>query len=105
MKAMKEWFDIHETFNGSGHIAPNSRSDDSRLLWLQNDITSYLEKIQLNSIESVNDGFTNETYQALFFTAKSTVETTKLLLEQGVSYVLTKKLNSAATLSKRFSVR
>lgn len=52
-----------------------------------------MEKIQ-NSIGLVNDGLPNETYQALLFTTKSTVETTQFLLEQGVSYVLTKELNS-----------
>ncbi|KAH6942561.1 hypothetical protein HPB50_007967 [Hyalomma asiaticum] len=95
MKTMKKWFDIHDTsFNGNGHKSPIFSRDDCRLVWLKNDFTSYVEEIQQNSTKSVNDGFTNETYQALLLTTRSTVETTQFLLEQGVSYVLTKKLNS-----------
>ncbi|KAH7940012.1 hypothetical protein HPB52_020274 [Rhipicephalus sanguineus] len=41
-----------------------------------------------------NGALTEETFQALLFTTQSTVETTRFLLQEGVSYVLTKKLNS-----------
>ncbi|KAH7957081.1 hypothetical protein HPB52_015086 [Rhipicephalus sanguineus] len=44
--------------------------------------------------EAMSAGFTNDTYEALLLTTMSTVETTEFLLEQGVSNVLTKKLNS-----------
>ncbi|KAH7936730.1 hypothetical protein HPB49_003415 [Dermacentor silvarum] len=50
--------------------------------------------VQSCSVASGSGALTEETFQALLFTTQSTVETTRFLLQEGVSYVLTKKLNS-----------
>ncbi|KAH6944764.1 hypothetical protein HPB50_004968 [Hyalomma asiaticum] len=55
---------------------------------------SNLEKMNDSSVAACIGSFTDETYTALLFTAKSTVETVRFLLKQGVNYVLTKKFNS-----------
>ncbi|KAG0423688.1 hypothetical protein HPB47_000533 [Ixodes persulcatus] len=95
MKVMKKWFDIHDTtYNGSGCKMPISREDDDRLLWLQNEFCSYVKTIQECSIATGVGNFTEETYSALLFSTKSTVEVTRFLLRKGVSYVLTRKFNS-----------
>ncbi|KAH7953707.1 hypothetical protein HPB49_011506 [Dermacentor silvarum] len=95
MKTIKRWFDIHDTtYAGSGQKSPISNTDDPRLLWLANDFTSYIEGIQENSKARGKDGFTCETFEALRFTTKSTVETARFLLRNGVNCVLTRKLNS-----------
>ncbi|KAH7941274.1 hypothetical protein HPB49_011539 [Dermacentor silvarum] len=95
MKTIKRWFDIHDTtYAGSGQKSPISNTDDPRLLWLANEFTSYIEGIQENSKARGKDGFTCETFEALRFTTKSTVETARFLLRNGVNCVLTRKLNS-----------
>ncbi|KAG0431933.1 hypothetical protein HPB47_021325 [Ixodes persulcatus] len=95
MRTMKDWFDMHDTsFGGTGQKAPIADVDDGRLLWLENDFTCYVKKVQASSVASGNGAFTGETFQALLFTTKSTVETTRYLLTQGINYVLTRKLNS-----------
>ncbi|KAH7978383.1 hypothetical protein HPB49_005380 [Dermacentor silvarum] len=94
MKTIKRWFDIHDTtYAGSGQKSPISNTDDPRLLWLANEFTSYIEGIQENSKARGNGGFTCETFEALRFTTKSTVETARFLLRNGVNCVLTRKLN------------
>ncbi|KAG0417709.1 hypothetical protein HPB47_005399 [Ixodes persulcatus] len=95
MKVMKKWFDIHDTtYNGSGCKMPISREDDDRLLWLQNEFCSYVKTIQECSIATGVGNFAEETYSALPFSTKSTVDVTRFLLRKGVSYVLTRKFNS-----------
>lgn len=95
MRTMKDWFDIHDTsYGGTGRKAPITDVDDDRLLWLEDYFTCYLKKIQASSVASGNGFFTGETFEALLFTTKSTVETTRYLLNQGINYVLTRKLNS-----------
>lgn len=95
MRTMKDWFDMHDTsFGGTGQKAPIADVDDGRLLWLENDFTCYVKKVQASSVASGKGAFTDETFEALLFTTKSTVETTRYLLTQGINYVLTRKLNS-----------
>ncbi|KAH7977952.1 hypothetical protein HPB49_004035 [Dermacentor silvarum] len=78
----------------NGQKSPISNTDDPRLLWLANEFTSYIEGIQENSKARGKGGFTCETFEALRFTTKSTVETARFLLRNGVNCVLTRKLNS-----------
>ncbi|KAH9367943.1 hypothetical protein HPB48_014565 [Haemaphysalis longicornis] len=88
----ENWFDMHDTsFGGTGQKAPIADVDDGRLLWLENDFTCYVKKVQASSVASGNGAFTGETFEALLFTTKSTVETTRYLLTQGINYVLTRK--------------
>lgn len=65
-----------------------------RLLWLENEFSGYIKRIQDSSVAAGVGNFTDETYTALLFTTKSTVETVRFLLRKGVNYVLTKKFNS-----------
>ncbi|KAH6928312.1 hypothetical protein HPB50_014121 [Hyalomma asiaticum] len=95
MKMMKQWFDVHDTvYNGSDNKKPISDENDHRLLWLEKDFTCYVRNIQEASIASRKGEFTDETYQALLFTTKATVETTRFLLGRGMKYVLTRNFNS-----------
>lgn len=95
MKMIKQWFDVHDTvYNGSDNKKPISDENDHRLLWLEKDFTCYVRNIQEVSIASGKGEFTDETYQALLFTTKATVETTRLLLGRGMKYVLTRNFNS-----------
>lgn len=91
MKTTKRWFDIfhsHDTtYTGSGQKSPISKTDDPRLLWLEHEF-------QETSKPRGKDGFTCETFEALHVTTKSTVETARFLLRNGVNCVLTRKLNS-----------
>lgn len=73
---------------------PISKEDDGRLLWLQNEFCSYVQNIQDCSIAARVGSFTDETYNALLFSTRSTVETAQFLLRSGVNYVLTRKFNS-----------
>ncbi|KAH6943709.1 hypothetical protein HPB50_025634 [Hyalomma asiaticum] len=95
MKMMKQWFDVHHTvYNGSDNKKPISDENDHRLLWLEKDFTCYVRNIQEASIASGKGEFTDETYQALLFTTKATLETTRFLLGRGMKYVLTRNFNS-----------
>lgn len=95
MKTMKQWFDIHDTtYTGSGQKMPICEKNDPRLSWLENEFSHYVQGIQENSVAFGKDGFTDETFQALLFSTKSTVETTRFLLGKGIDYVLTRKFNS-----------
>lgn len=95
MKTIKEWFDIHDTtYAGSAQKRPISTKDDPRLVWLENEFPCYVKGIQETSVASGMNAFTDETFQALLFSTKSTVETTKFLLAKGANFVLTRKLNS-----------
>lgn len=76
---------------GSGQKRPISKTDDPRLLWLEREFTAYTEAIQESSKARGKDGFTSETFEALNFTTKSTVETARFLLRNGVD---SRKLNS-----------
>ncbi|KAH9367820.1 hypothetical protein HPB48_008075 [Haemaphysalis longicornis] len=73
---------------------PISKEDDGRLLPLQNDFCSYIKNIQDCSIAARVGSFTDETYNALLFSTRSTVQTAQFLLRSGVNYVLTRKFNS-----------
>lgn len=78
---MKDWFDIHNTsYGGTGRKAPIAEVDDDRLLWLEDYVTCYLKKVHASSVASGNRFFTGEMFEALLFTTKSTVETTRYLL-------------------------
>ncbi|KAH7936855.1 hypothetical protein HPB49_005753 [Dermacentor silvarum] len=80
MKMMKKWFDVHDTvYSGSDNKKPISDENDHRILWLENDFTCYVRNIQEESIASGKGEFTGETYRALLFTTKATVETTRFL--------------------------
>ncbi|KAH6930602.1 hypothetical protein HPB50_015174 [Hyalomma asiaticum] len=84
MKMMKQWFDVHDTvYNGSDNKKPISDENDHRLLWLEKDFTCNVRNIQEASIASGEDEFTDETYHALLFTTKATVDTTRFLLGRG----------------------
>ncbi|KAH6926267.1 hypothetical protein HPB50_016054 [Hyalomma asiaticum] len=95
MKMMKQWLDVHDTvYNGIDNKKRNSEEIDHRLLWLEKDFTCYVRNIQDASIASGKGEFTDETYLALLFTTKATVETTRFLLGRGMKYVLTRNFNS-----------
>ncbi|KAH7936839.1 hypothetical protein HPB49_005705 [Dermacentor silvarum] len=95
MKMMKQWFDVHDTvYSGSDNKKPISDENDHRILWLEKDFTCYVRNIQEESIASRKGEFTDETYRALLFTTKATVETTRFLLRRGIKYVLTRNFNS-----------
>lgn len=95
MKTVKQWFDIHDTtYAGSGNKMLITKADDTRLLWLTGEFTSYMEGIQQTSKAVGKSAFTDETFQALLFTTKSTVQTVEFLLRRGVNSILTRKLNS-----------
>ncbi|KAH6944398.1 hypothetical protein HPB50_002910 [Hyalomma asiaticum] len=86
MTMMKQWFDVHDTVNNGIDKKPTSYENDHRLLWLEKDFTCYVRNIQEASIASGKGEFTDETYQALLFTTKATVETTRFLLGRGMKY-------------------
>ncbi|KAH7982528.1 hypothetical protein HPB52_005471 [Rhipicephalus sanguineus] len=95
MKAIKRWFDIHNTtYSGNDCKLPISKQDDIRLLWVENELPGYIKRILDSSVAAGVGNFTDEAYAALLFTTKSTVETVRFLLRKGVNYVLTKKFNS-----------
>ncbi|KAH7946529.1 hypothetical protein HPB52_000645 [Rhipicephalus sanguineus] len=95
MKMMKQWFDIHDTvYSGSENKRPISEENDPRMVWLEKDFTCYVKNVQEASIASGKGELTSETYHALLFTTKATVEATKFLLGQGIKYVLTRNFNS-----------
>ncbi|KAH7977864.1 hypothetical protein HPB49_003791 [Dermacentor silvarum] len=78
MKMMKQWFDVHDTvYSGSDNKKPISDENDHRILWLEKDFTCYVRNIQEESIASGKGEFTDETYSALLFTTKATVETSR----------------------------
>ncbi|KAH7973925.1 hypothetical protein HPB49_007079 [Dermacentor silvarum] len=58
---------------------PISDENDHRMLRLEKDFTCYMRNIQEESIAGKGE-FTDETYRALLFTTKATVETTRFLL-------------------------
>ncbi|KAH7984209.1 hypothetical protein HPB52_018115 [Rhipicephalus sanguineus] len=71
MKAIKRWFDIHNTtYSGNDYKLPISKQDDSRMLWLENEFSGYIKRIQDSSVAAGVGNFTDETYTALLFTTK-----------------------------------
>lgn len=68
--------------------------DDYRLDWLENYFLSYLHTTKCASSTRQKDFLTNETYEAITLTTKSTVLCIKYLLENGYHYVLTRAFSS-----------
>ncbi|KAH9366648.1 hypothetical protein HPB48_000591 [Haemaphysalis longicornis] len=95
MNMMKQWFDVHDTiYKGSDHKRPISNKDDPRLLWLEKEFTDYINEVQDASLASGKGAFTEQTFHALLFTSRATVDATRFLLRSGVKYVSTKNFNS-----------
>ncbi|KAG0436679.1 hypothetical protein HPB47_017813 [Ixodes persulcatus] len=95
MNMMKQWFDVHDTmYKGSDHKRPISNEDDARLLWLEKEFTDYIKEVQEASLASGKGAFTEQTFHALLFTSRATVDATRFLLRRGVKYVSTKNFNS-----------
>ncbi|KAH9359778.1 hypothetical protein HPB48_022372 [Haemaphysalis longicornis] len=94
MKTIEERFDIPDTcFAGSDYEAAICSPRDHRLLCLEYNFTVYIKNVVV-FVRLRHPALTEETFEALLFTAPSTVETTRFLLQEGLSYVLTKNLNS-----------
>lgn len=96
MRTMKDWFDMHNTsFGGTGQEAPIVDVDNDQLLWLENEFTCYVTKVQVSLVTS-GIGLSLAKRSRPFFSLQtwSTVETTQYLLNQGINCVLTRKLNS-----------
>lgn len=95
MKAMKKWFDLHDTkYMGVLNKSPISDMCDPRLEWLTGEFLDYLEKIRKASSASNEEFFTSETYEALRVTSFSTVAVTRFLLDGHSDFVLTRKFTS-----------
>ncbi|KAH7965708.1 hypothetical protein HPB49_009970 [Dermacentor silvarum] len=94
MKLMKQWFDVHDTvYRESDSKKPISDENDHRMLWLEKDFTCNVRNIQEASIASGKGEFTDETYHALLFATKATVETTRFLLGRRVKCVRTAQVH------------
>ncbi|KAG0415059.1 hypothetical protein HPB47_007779, partial [Ixodes persulcatus] len=78
MNMMKQWFDVHDTmYKGSDHKRPISNEDDPRLLWLEKEFTDYIKEVQEASLASGKEAFTEQTFHALLFTSRATVDATR----------------------------
>ncbi|KAH9376298.1 hypothetical protein HPB48_021948 [Haemaphysalis longicornis] len=94
MKIIKVWFGIHDTsLAGSVYKALICSPPDHRLLWLENKFTVYIKKFTV-VLSRLRQRWPEKTFVALLFTTQSTVETTRFLLQEGFSYVLSKNRNS-----------
>lgn len=101
MKNIYKWFSIHDVSNRQQHATSRNENkkhffslDDERLSWLENDFLQYISSLKQASSENKLQFLSKETYEALEFTTKSTVDCIKYLLECGYHYVLTRTFNS-----------
>lgn len=101
MKAIQKWFSIHNVANRTAHLhlkRPDQMqffcATDKRLQWLEEEFPQYLETLHSACKSSGKKFLSNETYEALLLTSKSTVMCVKFLLESGFFYVLTRNLSS-----------
>jgi len=101
MEMQQKWFAIHNVSNITAalhlrneNLLPFYRADE-RLTWLENDYISYIDQVRQASVSDAEANFfTNDTYEAIVFTTKSTVQCVRYLLSIGARCVLTIKLNS-----------
>ena len=100
MENIYKWFSIHNVKDNKLYKYKNNNMiqhflsiDDDRLFWLENDFLMYLREWK-ESISNSLEFLTEETYQALVLTTKSTALCIKYLLNQGFHYVLTRKFSS-----------
>ena len=113
MEMMHTFFKIHDVNDKTQHIrqlnensAPYTDINDERLLWMLKTLPAYIDSIQLSSKANKMTGLTKETAEAVKFTAKSTAECIKYLLEEsGFFYVLTRAFSSDAVESMFSNVR
>ncbi|KAJ3655828.1 hypothetical protein Zmor_014938 [Zophobas morio] len=89
MEMMHTFLKIHEVNDKTQHIrqvnensAPGTDINDERLLWMLKTLPAYIDSIQLSSKANKMTGLTKETTEAVKFTAKSTAECLKYLLEK-----------------------
>ncbi|EFA03660.1 Transposable element P transposase-like Protein [Tribolium castaneum] len=113
MENMYKYFQIHDVSNKKQYVeqrdsntAPYTESEDERLLWLNSYFPNYIANIQVTSAEAGMTGLSNETAEALVFTAISTAQCVKYLISDlNFYYVLTRKFNSDAVESIFSNVR
>ncbi|KAK3909806.1 DNA transposase [Frankliniella fusca] len=67
---------------------------NERLEWMEGEFLDYMRAIKAQYTERKMEFLTNETWEALQFTSKSTPAFIRYLLEQGFFYVLSRCLNS-----------
>jgi hypothetical protein len=113
MEFMYTFFKIHDVSDKTQYFrkqepisAPYVNINDERLIWLVETLPSYVNTLQELSKQSNMKGLTKETHEALIFTAKSTAQCIKYLLEEsGFYFVLTRSFSSDAIESMFSSVR
>jgi len=103
LKVMHKWFSIHNVGNRSyayecrdENQASFSSPDDDRLSWLENDFLDYLNQLKHHCAANGKEFLSEDTFQAITLTTKSTVHCIRYLLSIGFQFVLTKAFNSDA---------
>lgn len=113
LETINKFFSLHDVSDMTQHFkqlnknyCPYTEINDERLLWLTDHFPKYIQDIQDSSKLNKIKGLTKETAHALIFTAQSTSECVKYLLqEQHFYYVLTRSFSSDAVESMFSHIR
>lgn len=113
LETIYKFFKLHDVSDRTQHFkqldsncTPYTEITDERLIWLSETFPQYIQDIQETSRLMNMKGLTKETAHALIFTAQSTSECVKYLLnEQHFYYVLTRTFSSDAVESMFSNVR
>lgn len=93
------WWQIHDVCNTSQYIRfrmadkmPFYGPNDERLIWLETTFLPWL--LRWKNGANSNQFLTQETYEAIVLTTKSTIACVRYLLSQGFNFVLTRKFST-----------
>ena len=101
MTNINRWFIMHDISNTYHHIHGRNQDkmqflsiNDNRLEWLLDYFIPYLDTMKAAGNQLGKEFLTNETFEALVLTTRSTVDCIKYLLQNGYHYILTRAFSS-----------